>query len=176
MINPTRSSTPISERSELRSREIQLFEPPADAFYTIEATSRIVDVPRRRILVYCKYHLLSPATNTTGHGYYFDRDGIRVLRRIEALRAVCGDDFAGIRIILDLTASLERLRSDIRLLSRRTTTPAFASLPNFVSKKRREIQLPRGNEMNESDDVIARRGAPWSRRSEPIGGCSRCAG
>jgi DNA-binding transcriptional MerR regulator len=118
MINPTRSSTPISERSELRSREIQLFEPPADAFYTIEATSRIVDVPRRRILVYCKYHLLSPATNTTGQGYYFDRDGIRVLRRIEALRAVCGDDFAGIRIILDLTASLERLRSDIRLLSR----------------------------------------------------------
>ena len=95
MINPTRSSTAISERSELRSREIQLFEPPADAFYTIEATSRIVDVPRRRILVYCKYHLLSPATNTTGHGYYFDRDGIRVLRRIEALRAVCGDDFVG---------------------------------------------------------------------------------
>jgi DNA-binding transcriptional MerR regulator len=118
MINPTRSSTPISERSELRSREIQLFEPPADAFYTIEATSRIVDVPRRRILVYCRYHLLSPATNTTGHGYYFGRDAIRSLRRIEALRTVCGDDFAGMRIILDLTATLERLRSDIRLLSR----------------------------------------------------------
>jgi len=94
MINPTRSSTPVSQRTELRSREIQLFEPPADAFYTIEATSRIVDVPRRRILVYCKYHLLSPATNTTSHGYYFDRDAIRSLRRIEALRTVCGDDFA----------------------------------------------------------------------------------
>jgi DNA-binding transcriptional MerR regulator len=118
MINPTRSSTPVSQRTELRSREIQLFEPPADAFYTIEATSRIVDVPRRRILVYCKYHLLSPATNTTSHGYYFDRDAIRSLRRIEALRTVCGDDFAGMRIILDLTATLERLRSDLRLLSR----------------------------------------------------------
>ena len=140
MINPTRSSTPISERSELRSREIQLFEPPADAFYTIEATSRIVDVPRRRILVYCKYHLLSPATKTTGHGYYFDRDGIRVLRRIEALRAVCGDDFAGIRIILDLTASLERLRSDIRLLShakgadswRKDDSKVFSASPRRV--------------------------------------------
>src|SRR5260370_30643641 len=118
MINPTRSSTPVSQRTELRSREIQLFEPPADAFYTIEATSRIVDVPRRRILVYCKYHLLSPATHTTSHGYYFDRDAIRSLRRIEALRTVCGDDFAGMRIILDLTASLERLLSDLRLLSR----------------------------------------------------------
>src|SRR5882724_8661886 len=99
MINPTRSSTPVSQRTELRSREIHLFEPPADAVYTIEATSRIVDVPRRRILVYCKYHLLSPATNTTSHGYYFDRDAIRSLRRIEALRTVCGDDFAGMRII-----------------------------------------------------------------------------
>jgi DNA-binding transcriptional MerR regulator len=118
MINTTRSPTRMSELAELSCREIQLFEPPADALYTIEATSRIVDVPRRTILVYCKYHLLSPATNTTGHGYYFDRDGIRVLRRIEALRAVCGDDFVGIKIILDLTASLERLRSDIRLLSR----------------------------------------------------------
>jgi len=109
MINPTRSSTPVSQRTELRSREIQLFEPPADAFYTIETTSRIVDVPRRRILVYCKYHLPPRRRrNTTSHGYYFDRDAIRSLRRIEALRTVCGDDFAGMRIILDLTATLER--------------------------------------------------------------------
>ena len=34
---------------------------------------------------------------------FLDGDGIRSLRRIEALRTVCGDDFAGIRIILDLT-------------------------------------------------------------------------
>lgn len=101
-----------------RSREIQLFEPPANAVYTIEATSRMVDVPRRTIVVYCKHKLLSPAFETVDHGYYFDRDGIRALRRIEALRSVCGDDFAGIRIILDLTVALERLRSDVRLLSR----------------------------------------------------------
>jgi DNA-binding transcriptional MerR regulator len=100
------------------SCEIQLFEPPADAVYTIEATSRIVDILRRTILVYCKHHLVSPATGATDHGYYFDRNGIRALRRIEALRAVCGDDFAGIKIILDLTAVVERLRWDVRLLSR----------------------------------------------------------
>lgn len=100
------------------SREIELFEPPAGAVYTIEATSRIVDIPRRTILVYCKHKLLSPSFDTADHGYYFDRDSIRALRRIGALRSVCGDDFAGIKIILDLTAALERLRSDIRLLSR----------------------------------------------------------
>jgi hypothetical protein len=43
-----------------RSREIQLFEPPPDAIYTIEATSHLVNVPRRTILVYCKHQLLAP--------------------------------------------------------------------------------------------------------------------
>src|SRR5438309_7050504 len=100
------------------SWEIQLFEPPEDAIYTIEATSHLVNASRRRILVYCKHHLVSPATGTTDHGYYFDGDAIHTLRRIETLQTVCNKDFAGIKIILDLTAALERLRRDIRLLSR----------------------------------------------------------
>jgi len=106
--------------SPTRSREIQLFDPPPNAVYTIEATSHLVNVSRRTILVYCKHHLLSPVTATADHGYYFDGDAIRGLRRIEVLRTVCGDDFAGIKIILDLTAALERLQSDVRLLSRAT--------------------------------------------------------
>lgn len=106
--------------SPTRSREIQLFDPPPDAVYTIEATSHLVNVSRRTILVYCKHHLLFPARTTADQGYYFDGDAIRGLRRIEALRTVCGDDFAGIKIILDLTAALERLQSDVRLLSRKT--------------------------------------------------------
>ena len=128
----------MSELAELSSREIQLFEPPADALYTIEATSRIVDVPRRTILVYCKYRLLSPARTTADHGYYFNGNAVRTLRRIEALRTVCGDDLAGIKIILDLTAALERLRSDIRLLSR---TKGAGSLEK---SDRRAASAPRG--------------------------------
>ena len=127
MINPTRNPRRVSELTELSSREIQLFEPPADALLTIEATSRIADVSRRTILVYCKHHLLSPARDTTDYGYYFDGDTIRTLRRIEALRAVCGDDFTGIKIILDLTAALERLRSDLRLLSRAKTSRSWGN-------------------------------------------------
>jgi DNA-binding transcriptional MerR regulator len=135
MINTTRSPTRMSELAELSSREIQLFEPPADALYTIEATSRIVDVPRRTILVYCKYRLLSPAPTTADHGYYFNGNAVRTLRRIEALRTVCGDDLAGIKIILDLTAALERLRSDIRLLSR-TKTSGVRDASTISSQKR----------------------------------------
>jgi hypothetical protein len=95
----------------------ELFEPPEDAIYTIEATSRLVNVSRGRIPVYCKHHLVSPANGTADHGYYFDRDAIHTLRRIETLRTVCNKDFAGSKIILDLTAALERLRRDKRLLS-----------------------------------------------------------
>lgn len=127
----------------MSSRAIQLFEPPADSVYTIDATSRMVGIPRRMIVVYCKHKLLSPAFDTVDHGYYFDGDGIRALRRIEALRSVCGDDFAGIKIILDLTAALERLRSDIRLLSRaRTTGPAKEShrRASPISSRRRDVK------------------------------------
>jgi hypothetical protein len=38
------------------------------------------------------------------------------LRRINGLRAVCGDDLSGIKIILDLMNELERLRSEVRSL------------------------------------------------------------
>jgi MerR family transcriptional regulator/heat shock protein HspR len=126
-----------------RSREIQLFDPPPDAVYTIEATSHLVNVSRRTILVYCKHRLLSPATATSDHGYYFDGDAIRAVRRIEALRTVCGDDLAGIKIILDLTAALERLQSDVRLLSRKTASgPAKekASVASTIWPQRKSIK------------------------------------
>jgi len=112
----------MAKRPQTSSRAIQLFEPPADAVYTIDATSRMVGIPRRIIVIYCRHKLLSPAFDTGDPGYYFDGDGIRALRRIEALRSVCGDHFASIKIILDQTAALERLCSDIRLLSRAKTT------------------------------------------------------
>ena len=107
--------------AKVPAHEIELFDPPSDAIYTIEATAHLVDVPRRTIMVYCKHRLLSPAL--TEHGYYFDRRGIRALRRIEALRPICGDDLAGIKIILDLTDALERLHSEVLSLSR-TSAPA----------------------------------------------------
>ena len=103
--------------AEIPSQAIQLFEPPEDAIYTIDATAHLVGVPRRTILVYCKHQLLSPVINGSDGGYCFDRDGVHALRRIEALRAVCGDDLSGIKIILDLTKELERLHSVVRFLS-----------------------------------------------------------
>jgi MerR-like DNA binding protein len=108
VINPATKAV-SNEMVATPSRWLQLFDPPADTVYTIEAAAQLAGVPRRTILVYCKHRLLSPLFDTAG--YSFDGDGIRSLRRIEALRTVCGDDFAGIRIILDLTKELERLQA-----------------------------------------------------------------
>ena len=110
VINPATKAV-SNEMVATPSRWLQLFDPPADAVYTIEAAAQLAGVPRRTILVYCKHRLLSPL-DTEVEGYSFDGDGVRSLRRIEALRTVCGDDFAGIRIILDLTKELERLQAD----------------------------------------------------------------
>jgi MerR HTH family regulatory protein len=110
VINPATKAV-SNEMVATPSRWLQLFDPPADAVYTIESAARLTGVPRRTILVYCKHRLLSPLLGTGVGGYSFDGDGIRSLHRIEALRTVCGDDFAGIRIILDLTKELERLQA-----------------------------------------------------------------
>jgi DNA-binding transcriptional MerR regulator len=147
---PTIGST-IAFQVERPMRAIQLFDPPADAVYTIDTTAHLVDVPRRAILVYCKHRLLSPLISARNGAYLFDRDAIRALRRVEALRTICGDDLAGIRIILDLTKQLERLQSDLRRLSqtnwrheprnksaRKTQTNAPRTMkPKFNQQKRR---------------------------------------
>jgi DNA-binding transcriptional MerR regulator len=131
--------------SPTRSREIQLFDPPPGAVYTIEATSHLVNVPRRTILVYCKHQLLAPVTTTTEHGYYFGGEAIRALRRVEALRTICGDDFAGIKIILELNAALERLQSDLRLLSRKKAGGSAKGKARKVSATRSRRKSMKSN-------------------------------
>ena len=102
-----------------RSRALQLFEPPPEAVYSIEAAAHLLDVPRRRIAVYCRYGLLTPVANE--HGYYFDGRSIKTLRAIEELRSVCGDDLAGIKMILRLMNEVQRLNSEVHSLSSETT-------------------------------------------------------
>ncbi|HKP05247.1 MAG TPA: MerR family transcriptional regulator [Chthoniobacterales bacterium] len=121
------------------TREIELFDPSPNAVYTIEAAAHLVDTSRRTILVYCKHRLLSPMKNAANGAYSFDRNNIRALRRIEALRRVCGDDLAGIRMILELTEALENLHSQLRAVSAK---PA-AREPQDKSRRDREKKSSR---------------------------------
>lgn len=100
----------MNELVKAPSRELELFEPPRNAVYTIEATAQIVDVPRRVVVRYYKHGLVAPAVDPAS-GYYFNRDGIRRLRRIEELRPLCRNTLASIKIILELMDEVERLRT-----------------------------------------------------------------
>ena len=97
---------------------LQLFEPDPQTVYTIEATAHLVDVPRRMVLVYCKLGFVSPVVDPGCGGYYFNDEAIRILRRIEYLRNVCGINLSGIKMILDLVNEAERLRAEVRFLRR----------------------------------------------------------
>jgi MerR family transcriptional regulator/heat shock protein HspR len=99
-----------------------LFEPSPNAIYTIDFAARLADLPRRTVLVCCKYGLVAPAVDDAAGGYYFNNDAIHVLRRVAVLRDVCGDDLAGIKIILDLTNALERLEAQLRAVSQGSTS------------------------------------------------------
>ena len=68
------------------SFEIELFDPPADALYSIETAAQLVGVPRRAILVYCKRQLISPAISAPDRGYSFDRETFA--RSVESRRCV----------------------------------------------------------------------------------------
>jgi DNA-binding transcriptional MerR regulator len=105
-----------------RSLEIQLFEPPANAVYTIDSAAHLADVPRRSIAVYYKHGLVSSTVDPPHNGYYFDKEAILTLRRIEDLRTVCRNDLAVVKMILDLTNEVERLNSKMRSLSQNSST------------------------------------------------------
>jgi hypothetical protein len=63
VINPATKAV-SNEMVATPSRWLQLFDPPADAVYTIEFAAQLTGVPRRTILVYCKHRLLSPLLDT----------------------------------------------------------------------------------------------------------------
>src|SRR5579871_994046 len=87
---------------------VQRFEPEKDVVYTIEAAGHIAHTPRRTIVMYYKLGLISPVSDPSREGYYFDAEGIRTLRRIEFLRSDCGVNLAGIKMILRLLDEVER--------------------------------------------------------------------
>jgi DNA-binding transcriptional MerR regulator len=94
------------------SNALQLFEPAPNTAYTIGSAARLAHMPRRRIVIYCKRGLVSAMVDPARNGYYFDKEAILTLQRIENLRTVCGNDLSGIKIILDLMNEVDRLRCE----------------------------------------------------------------
>jgi len=75
-------------------------------------------MPRRLIAIYCKHGLVSPVVDPACGGFYFNDEAIRILRRIDYLRSICGINLVGIKMILHLMKNVEDLRAETQFLSR----------------------------------------------------------
>jgi len=95
-------------------KALQVLEPGGQTVYTIDVAARLAQVPRRLIVLYYKHGLVESVSDPTGNGWYFDDEAIRIVRRIEYFRSVCGMNLAGIKLVMALTDEVERLRAELR--------------------------------------------------------------
>lgn len=98
------------------SGALQMFEPAADAVYSIETVAQLTGTARHQIAVYCRHGLIAPLAAPEEAGWNFDDEAIRTLRRLEDLRAHFGVNLSGLRVISDLLRDLEQLREEVRFL------------------------------------------------------------
>jgi DNA-binding transcriptional MerR regulator len=88
------------------------FSVHADATYSIEALAELAGVAPGVVVEYCEVGILRPGTMATERE--FDAEALRVLRRAEHLRAACGANMAGLRLMLEMMDEIERLRRALR--------------------------------------------------------------
>ena len=96
------------------SWELQLFEPDPRLLYSIDMAARLLDMSRRTIVLCCKYGLVAAVSDPLAGGWYFNEESLRMLRRVEALRMLCGGNLDAARIILALQDEVNRLQADLR--------------------------------------------------------------
>ena len=93
-------------------------EDAADLAYTLDVIAELAGVEATTVVHYHEQGFLRPVTPDGGGDLRFDVEGLRLLRRMEHLRATCGVNETGLRLILDLLEEVEQLRSECRRLTR----------------------------------------------------------
>jgi DNA-binding transcriptional MerR regulator len=118
----------MKRANERPGSSLRLFEPDPALVYSIDVVERLTQMPRRKILVYCKHHLISPVADPKFGGYCFNSDAIQALRWIGYLHGTQGVNFVGIKLIIDLADELQRLKA----------TSAVVPLPTRSSKSKKK--------------------------------------
>jgi len=93
------------------SSSLQVFAPEPDALFPIDTAAHLARMPRHTVLLCCRRGLVAPCHDPLSGGFYFNRDAIRTLQRIEYLRTSCGVSLAGIELILRLMEDVAELRA-----------------------------------------------------------------
>ena len=101
----------MKHSNERPGTSLRVFEPNPVLLYSIDVVARLTQMPRRKILVYCRHHLVAPVADPESDGYCFSSEAIRALRWIGYLDGIRGVNLAGIRLILDLAVEVQRLKA-----------------------------------------------------------------
>lgn len=97
---------------------LQVHQSDPRELYSIEQAATQLGVPRRLIVLCCKYGYVSASVGPLPDGWYFDHEALGAVRRIAALRVLCGGSFAGVHRILELESEVNRLRTELRFWRR----------------------------------------------------------
>ena len=95
---------------------LELFQAKANVSYSLDAAARLVGVPRRSILIYCRAGLARPVFQPPYGVMEFTEETIHTIRRIEQLRTVHRMDLSWLKTMFDLLDEVERLRAELRFL------------------------------------------------------------
>lgn len=85
-----------------------------DASYSIEVIASLAGTEIKTVVHYVEIGLIAAVASAAPDDSLFDAESLRRLRRIEHLRATCGVNDAGLKLILDLLHEVESLREERR--------------------------------------------------------------
>lgn len=98
------------------NEELAPFQPEPGAVYSLEVTASQAGVSRRTLLIYWKHGMVRPKEQFPDEAPFFSDEAIQRIRRIEFLRKAHGANLASVKIILNLSQELERLREELNFL------------------------------------------------------------
>ncbi|RME93630.1 MAG: hypothetical protein D6766_07785 [Verrucomicrobia bacterium] len=84
--------------------------------YPLDVLAELAELPRRRILLYCRHGFLEPTGDPDAEGWRFDVDALRRIRRLEHWRVTLGLNMRALKVFAEMYAELERLREEVRFL------------------------------------------------------------
>ncbi|MCC5838618.1 MAG: MerR family transcriptional regulator [Opitutales bacterium] len=95
--------------------DLPVYGEETDTAYTIEVIAELANVDSKTVLRYQEAGFIRPVNTADQATSLFDEECLRKLRHIEHLRATCGVNDAGLKLILELLHEVEILRQEQRL-------------------------------------------------------------
>lgn len=91
-----------------------ILESVSDRHFPLEDFAEMSGVSVERIQFYLEQGLIRPVKGARSESSHFDTHTLRTLRRIEHVRITCGINTAGLRLVRELLAEIDRLQAELR--------------------------------------------------------------